>query len=849
MTTFRSTQFELLLAILLVGGACSSNQHEPADQAVNTPTANGPYSNSEIHASGDGIDQLATHSTYADEIAPKLETITLSLGDLSLKRIGDAVTWQRTINANGIQVVVDKTKVTGMQIADRKVLWTSESVDGCQLGWVTANGNVGLLVAYHVNDQGQFDRYSDACRMRRIDLQTGKWQADLQIEPGKDKKVNSLLAAVASEGDLAVLVSLNSIDGPVEDDAPIVAYQLTCFRGDKSAPRWSKAFKADKERGYGGVYVWGITPPKYAGSDNQKLTWLDETLIVAAEDLQPIMALNRDTGTQLWQVEKIWEFDRGFIGPSVYNHYIGRFGVEEHDEGGLAGVDAKRKVFDQQFTCAVIGGPAVVPLNFERGSDSHSIFVAVSKSTADDWPDYLSDCVIYELNEKGTPISMVKVPQLVDGGQFKVLKDGLVWAGQNESFLKLVPSQGFQGLGMGPGGPDLISRLAWFHQTNWTPPQAWLTSDRAADPVAFNQADVFFLPGGGYIVDRDDHEYKFPITMLDLATGLERDLVLNVPFEGTIPVPDTNYSGSEEGFHKMGSYILAVTDLSAADESLDVTIGMENWSRTFKFSLEGITRTALSSGAQSKSAPNYDAKIAQFKTTEALSVELQDQARSHDVEYLKALLSSGADPKYKSNVGWTALMSAACYGTAETVKLLIAAGSDVNAQDANCGGQSVLMWAARSDQESKRKVKMLLAAGADKSLKSEGGWNALLSAASSGNIDTVELLLAGGFDIAFTADDGTNVLIAVAHQRTPGLISVLVQAGADINAQDKNGMTPLMHAAEGSDQGENLQVMLNAGADPSLKDNKGLTALDHTTGLNHSGAEERAKLLKSAMKQ
>ena len=55
--------------------------------------------------------------------------------------------------------------------------------------------------------------------------------------------------------------------------------------------------------------------------------------------------------------------------------------------------------------------------------------------------------------------------------------------------------------------------------------------------------------------------------------------------------------------------------------------------------------------------------------------------------------------------GWTALMVAAAYGTAEAVDVLIRAGSDVNAADKNCGGQTVFMWAARSGTQSKKKLR------------------------------------------------------------------------------------------------------------------------------------------------
>ena len=58
------------------------------------------------------------------------------------------------------------------------------------------------------------------------------------------------------------------------------------------------------------------------------------------------------------------------------------------------------------------------------------------------------------------------------------------------------------------------------------------------------------------------------------------------------------------------------------------------------------------------------------------------------------------------------------------VDLLIAAGCDLNAADQNCGGQTVLMWAARSGREAKRKIGLLLKAGADPMRTSVDGYKA-----------------------------------------------------------------------------------------------------------------------------
>src|SRR5262249_49988058 len=141
---------------------------------------------------------------------------------------------------------------------------------------------------------------------------------------------------------------------------------------------------------------------------------------------------------------------------------------------------------------------------------------------------------------------------------------------------------------------------------------------------------------------------------------------------------------------------------------------------------------------------------------------LRDAVHRIDPRYAKAVLEAGAQVNAKSANGWTALMAAATYGSAEVVQLLIDAGADVKARD-NENGYTILMWAAGSNREPKKKVQALLKAGADLKVVSNGGRSALMSAASSEALPVVELLLDLGEDISHRAKDGTTVLMVAAR--------------------------------------------------------------------------------------
>lgn len=746
--------------------------------AISLSACNGQRApNSDSRSIQSQIDQDGTVAESPGDVKPDLEGVTLRIGDSILRPVGDAVAFRRAISAGDWTVYVKGAEITAIRTSDDKPLWSTESSDGSHLRWLNFKETTGFLIGYRVNEHGQFEEYTNPGRIRRIDLKTGRWLKEITV--GADATVKELLSVKVSGDDLAILAALTAKGDAGAADGAVAAYQVTCFRGDELTRLWTTKFDAEEERGYGGVLVWGITPPAYAHSDNQHLVWVEEMLLVAAEDMQPIRALNRETGSTIWEVEKIWEYDRGFIGPSVYSHYIGRFGMDDRFdvEESKKSVEAARKAFNEQFTCAVIGGPAVVPLKHPRGSDSHSIFVAVSRGPTRGWSGYLADCVVYELNEKGTPISIGKLPQLVSGGKLKILEDGLVWAGQNDSFVKLLPSRRQPLITMGGGGGDLTTRLAWFRQAEWEPPLAWLTTGRAAEPVSFNQSSAFRLPGGGYVANKGDREYKFPIGMLNLSSGVERELVLNVPFDSAIPPPDTNYESTPTSISCGGFYLMAITNLHASDDSLEVTLGMEDWSATLTFDLKGAQLARAAN--HKKQERDYSSRISLLTSPEMLAEELRKAGHGNDVEYVKALLKAGADPLDKSKFGWTALMVAACYGSADIVDVLIAAESDVNAQDGNCGGQTVLMWATRSGQQSARKVKALLKAGANIEGKTfSGEWTALMSAVADDNLAVVELLLAKGASLDVRDKDGHGPLRRAKDRGNEKIAEILERHGA-----------------------------------------------------------------------
>lgn len=119
-------------------------------------------------------------------------------------------------------------------------------------------------------------------------------------------------------------------------------------------------------------------------------------------------------------------------------------------------------------------------------------------------------------------------------------------------------------------------------------------------------------------------------------------------------------------------------------------------------------------------------------------------ARNNE-ELVKELLDRGADPNKADSIGALPLVEAVLSErlNIEIVKMLIEKGADVNKRETESNGTALIFLASnkQTSAESRQEaVKLLLAKGADKSIKSNEGKTALDWAKEVKNQDVVDLL-------------------------------------------------------------------------------------------------------------
>jgi ankyrin repeat protein len=209
-----------------------------------------------------------------------------------------------------------------------------------------------------------------------------------------------------------------------------------------------------------------------------------------------------------------------------------------------------------------------------------------------------------------------------------------------------------------------------------------------------------------------------------------------------------------------------------------------------------------------------------FSSQHAGCCGLHIAAEKNYVEVVRALLGAGVEVNIRSEKQkLTPLISAACCGSLEAVKVLIEAGADVDAQSST--GNTALMLAI--DRGKIDVATTLISSKANLEIKGQKGWTALHNAASGGDKgyrEVAEALLVAGASVDALSETMLTPLHEAAGKSLLDLVRLLVDHGANVNARDKFNNTPLRMCASNAQSFASLdsfkqtvKILLDAGAD------------------------------------
>ena len=208
-------------------------------------------------------------------------------------------------------------------------------------------------------------------------------------------------------------------------------------------------------------------------------------------------------------------------------------------------------------------------------------------------------------------------------------------------------------------------------------------------------------------------------------------------------------------------------------------------------------------------------------TDECGETALVKTIKHHDTDLLDILIEAGAqvDPNLPNEDSKSPLMSAACHGKGEHMKILLDKGASVNRINKK---KYTALWFA-ADNKNLKCLTMLLKAGAPPNVASSKG-TPLMAAISSGSLDCFKVLLEHGSETNYRNDEGECAVTLAATRYLDDYMKLLIDHNTNLHVEDSNGWSPLMLATAHKRRNV-LKILIDNGASVNHADATGMTAL------------------------
>lgn len=357
------------------------------------------------------------------------------------------------------------------------------------------------------------------------------------------------------------LVSLLQLGGEAQRSVALVrragALEL-CGGPNSSAPQWRVPLESFAPLAEDQAFLLAPRHPERASGELAPLARCGGDVLALSGSRGHLVRVDAASGAVRARLDAPWEIQRGFIGPSVWQVQLQRFGSNDllFEDLSAEQLAAQRRSFEQRVVGWLVGGPLV---------SGERVYLAVAHAAPGDWLAQRADVSILELTDMLDPISLTPLPANTAPAAVAAPGGGVVWALNGGGFVNLAATSSAEHYAMGPGSFARRANVRWLRGATPERPSFFLLMDRPSDPVVFTDA-VALRTERPYVPKSATAELRLPLEVTALANGQRARAELRAPLSSATTAPTTNYMGHGDGsFELLGSSIAGVTALAIVE--------------------------------------------------------------------------------------------------------------------------------------------------------------------------------------------------------------------------------------------------------------------------------------------
>jgi len=303
-----------------------------------------------------------------------------------------------------------------------------------------------------------------------------------------------------------------------------------------------------------GAALLGAHQPTRATGARLALERVGAHVLVATGERGDLLLVDPASGAVLRRLDRPWEIERGFVGPSVWNVELARFGSTSAGELDADGLAAARAAHDARRHGWIALGPTV-------GEDR--IALVVAHAAPGPWVRERAEAALLELDLALVPRSLTSLPSppravvVVNGGVVLPLADG--------SHLCVEYASKDALRGFGPASDDGRARLRWLAPPACDPHDAFWLLDRSHAPRLALSHTLLHVPAGGYVPRSDRARVVLRLGTIALVSGAAREYALELPTLGEVGTPTRNFHRTRDTWRLLEPRLASIARLALDD--------------------------------------------------------------------------------------------------------------------------------------------------------------------------------------------------------------------------------------------------------------------------------------------